>query len=164
MGVPRCLTHVLPQPPTPMLKRFILCLLLILSLAGADPAKAANPYRSYADAYLQYAADYALEAYKTSDSSTWEAAFYAYLWSIYAKYNGQVSAWLTLHYGNTTITDLYDYYSYLFSSYSLSYAQQLYLTDLDRVNLTTHSLATTYYSYLCSYYANLYAYYAYVFK
>ncbi len=140
-----------------MIKRLILCLILILSLAGADTAKAAGPYRSYADTYLQSAVSYALETYNSAGSANSNAAFYAYLYSLYAKYNGQISAWLAA-YGNTTITDLYNYYSYLFSTYGLSYAQQAY------ANSSGANSTSAYYSYLYSYYANLYAYYAYVFK
>jgi hypothetical protein len=144
---------------TPMLKRFILCLILILSFSGAAPAKAASltPYRSYADTYLQSAVSYALETYNSADNANSYPAFYAYLYSLYAKYNGQISAWLAL-YGNTTITDLYNYYSYLFSTYGLSYAQQAY------ANSSGANSTSAYYSYLYSYYANYYAYYAYVFK
>jgi hypothetical protein len=140
-----------------MSKRFILCLILALSFAGADPAKAASPYRSYADTYLQSAVTYALETYTSADSANLYPAFYAYLYSLYAKYNGQVSAWLAA-YGNTTLTDLYNYYSYLFSTYGLTYAQQAYL------NSSGANSTSAYLSLLYSYYANFYAYYAYAVK
>jgi hypothetical protein len=155
MAVTSAATHL----PTPMFKRFILCLILILSLSGADHAKAAgySPYRSYADSYLKSAVSYALETYNSAGSSNSSSAYYAYLYSLYAKYNGEISAWVAA-YGNTTLTDLYNYYSYLFSSYSLTSAYQAY------ANSSGANSTSAYNSYLYSYYGTVYAYYAWIYR
>lgn len=138
-----------------MFKRILLILILSLSSAGLDVAKAqtAADYRSYASTSLKSAAKYALEAYQTAKSTGSNDAYLAYFYSLYAKYYSEVSVWLG-QFGNTTVAAVFDQYAYVISSYGLSRAWQTYLDS------TAANSTNAYYSYYYTYFGNIYSYYA----
>ena len=143
--------------PTSIIQRILLSLLLLTAVIPRE-ADAATPfYRANADANLKIAVTYALETWESSGAANSSSAYMAYFYAVYARYQGEISAWLSL-YGNATLSEMYDYYCYLFSYYGLQEAGEAY------VNSSGANRDSAYVSCVYFYVGNLYSLYAYFYE
>ena len=142
-----------------MFKRLILILIASLSLSTPDTATASagSDFRATANGYLTSAANYALAAYSSGGKPGSLAPLLTYLYSLQAKYSGEISALLDQA-GNTTLRDLYNRISSTLSASALAQASKTFIES------TPANLVNAYNTYIAAYLGNLYSTYATFFK